>query len=111
MDTSLPPGWTGGGGMCHAVRSGGLRAETVAVHAGGKGCVCETVGDGNFKDGTMATPASDAKGSKVLGAGIGKCADLPLMMSLVFPLAGHTQDWWNQQSFFLQGSATCNPLG
>lgn len=62
-----PQGRTGGGGMCHAVGSGGLRAETVAVHAGGKGCVCETVGDGNFKDGTMATPASDAKGSKVLG--------------------------------------------
>lgn len=39
-----------------------------AVHAGSQVCVCETVGDGNFKDGIMATPASDATGSKLLVA-------------------------------------------
>lgn len=37
-----------------------------AVHAGGQVCVSVAVRDGNFKDGIMATPASDAKGSKLL---------------------------------------------
>lgn len=31
-------------------------------------CVCETVGDGNSKDGIMAAPASDAPGSELLAA-------------------------------------------